>query len=77
MSVSVVNSTDTQYAVNLDQVDANTLYIGVAAIGSSEATTVWQIRRMQTVGTVSSIKWADGDQQFDNSWNNRTSLTYN
>ena len=76
MSVSVVTPIDTQYAVNLDQADASTLYIGVAAIASDGASPVWQIRRMQTSGTVSSIKWADGDQQFDNVWNNRASLTY-
>lgn len=76
MSVSFVTPIDTQYAVNLDQVDANTLYIGVSQIGGDEAATVWQIRRMDTSGTVSRIKWADGDQNFDNIWNNRTALTY-
>ena len=76
MSVSVVTQPDLQYAVNLDQADASTLYIGMAPIGSPESEPVWQIRRMATSGTVSSIKWADGDQQFDNVWNNRASLTF-
>lgn len=76
MGVSSVTTIDTTYAVRLDQVDADTLYIGEAAIGSSEANPVWRIRKFITAGTVSSIYWADGNLAFDNIWDNRTSLTY-
>ena len=76
MSVSSVTTIDTTYAVRLDQVDANTLYIGEAPIGSAEANPVWRIRKFLVSGTVSSIYWADGNQQFDNIWDNRASLTY-
>lgn len=76
MSVSAVNFQDTAFAVNLDQADANTLYIGEAPISSDEAEPVWRIRRFSTSGTVQTMKWADGDQLFDNIWDNRASLTY-
>lgn len=76
MSVSYVASTDTQYAVKLDQFDANTLYIGLAPIATLGSDPGWQIRRFLTTGSVSDLTWADGDQQFDNVWDNRTSLTY-
>ena len=76
MSVSSVTTVDTTYSVRLDQADSNTLYIGESPTGSAEANSVWRIRKFITAGTVSSFLWADGNQQFDNIWNNRTSLTY-
>lgn len=50
-------------------------YVGKAAIGSSSASALWQIKKIdETSGTV--ITWADGNSNFDNIWDNRASLTY-
>ena len=71
-----INNKETNFSVLLDQSDANTLYIGEAQIASSSSSAVWQIRKLVTSGTVTSMLWADGNQLFDNVWDDRLSLTY-
>ena len=58
-----------------DTSTANVTYIGQAAIGSDESQAVWQIKKVdETSGIV--ITYADGDANYNNIWDNRTSLTY-
>ena len=64
------------YAIQIDEIDANTIYIGRAEEGTLSADPYWQIKKISIVGTVTSILWADGDDNFDNVWNNRASLSY-
>jgi len=50
------------------------IYYGVAAVGSVTSGSVWRVfRETESDGT---ILYADGDANFDNIWDNRTSLTY-
>lgn len=49
-------------------------YIGNAAIGSATSVAVWQIKRLATPGLTK--LWADGNDNFDNVWDNRESLSY-
>lgn len=76
MSVSVVQSTTTHYTVLVDDNTTTITYVGEAPSASLESSPVWRIKRLETVGTVLKITWADGNQFFDNDWSNRTSLTY-
>lgn len=63
-------------ALRLDDTStANVIYIGYAPVASSEASAVWQIKRLN-VATGLTITWADGNAKFDNVWSNRTSLVY-
>lgn len=63
-------------AQRIDQnADGNT-YFGWAAPGSATSDAVWAIQRLRASGTETIIEWADGNQTYDNVWNNRTSLTY-
>lgn len=48
-------------------------YVGNAVIGSSLANAVWKIAKISTTGVVTR---ADGNSNYDNIWNNRTSLSY-
>lgn len=51
-------------------------YIGKAAIGSTGAQPVWQIKKLDT-NTISLDKtWADGNDSFDNVWDDRAGLSY-
>ena len=51
------------------------IYIGKATIGSDTADAVWQVRRIdETSGLV--ILWADGNDNYDNVWDNYSSLSY-
>lgn len=53
----------------------NIIYIGDAQIGSATSSAVWRIQKInKTTGTV--ITWADGNDSFDNVWDNRLSLIY-
>lgn len=62
-----------------DTTTANVTYIGKAVLtGSAIATSsaVWQVQKVdETTGTV--VTWADGNNKYDNIWDNRASLTYN
>ena len=55
---------------------SNIIYMGVAAIGSATSAAVWQIHRINTTGGNVSVDYADGNENFDNIWDNRASLTY-
>ena len=59
-----------------DEPDASTLYIGEAAtnIGASEP--FWSIRKLSKSGTETTILYADGNDSFDNIWNDRVTLNY-
>ena len=64
------------YAVKCDTTsNSSVIYLGEAEEGSLGSDAVWRIRKIDyTSGVI--ITWADGDANFDNIWNNRTSLTY-
>lgn len=53
----------------------NLTYIGNAAIGASASGSVWQIKRLDATSGLIKL-WADGNDNFDNIWNDRESLTY-
>jgi hypothetical protein len=70
----------TQYATRYDQDDADAptvAYLGNAEPGASAAASVWRIQRLtfSEDGDVI-VQWADGNAEFDNSWNARASLSY-
>jgi hypothetical protein len=68
---------DGDFAINtqLNSGNSNIEYIGIAPIGSATSAAVWKIKRVNyTTGTV--IEYADGNENFDNIFDNRESLTY-
>lgn len=64
------------YSIKVDEVNSSTTYIGESAITISTAAPFWRIRKILVTGTVSSVLWADGDEDFDNVWDDRVSLSY-
>jgi hypothetical protein len=65
------------YATQIDDTTtASVTYIGKAAINSASSSAVWQVQKIDESTTPTTIKWA-GSGQFDQIFNNRTSLTYN
>lgn len=58
-----------------DTSSANTVYVGLAPVGSLGSDPVWQIKKIYTSSGMI-ITWADGDAEFNNNWDNRLSLTY-
>jgi len=54
---------------------ASVSYVGKAQAGSLVSEAKWQIQKLdESSGTV--ITWADGDDEFDNIWADRESLSY-
>ncbi len=76
MGVSGVTSFDTIYSIRVDDASATITYVGEASLGASESSPVWRIKKLETIGSVFKITWADGNQFFDNTWSDRTILTY-
>uniref|UniRef100_A0A6M3LCH4 Uncharacterized protein n=1 Tax=viral metagenome TaxID=1070528 RepID=A0A6M3LCH4_9ZZZZ len=60
----------------VDEPDAATTYQGWAVAGTATAAASWMIRRVLKTGTVTSVLWCDGNQNYDNIWNNRAALAY-
>jgi len=74
---ATLTSSDVTYTSNIatDSGDANIEYIGKAVPGTATSAASWQIRKLDsTTGTV--MTWADGNNDFDNIWDNRESLSY-
>lgn len=64
------------YARRLDWFSANVMFTGWAEAGSLESAAAWKIRRRTFSGDDFADEWADGDTDYDNVWNDRTSLSY-
>lgn len=66
----------TRVSLRYDGTSATEQYVGEASFGSSEADAVWRIKKLTYSGSNISITWADGNDNFDNVWSNRASLSY-
>ena len=53
---------------------ATYLYVGKAQPGSATSSALWQIQRITQSDTT--ILFADGNQNFDNIWDNYASLSF-
>lgn len=52
-----------------------TTYVGKAATGSATSSAVWQVQKIdESSGTI--VTWADGNDEFDNIFDNYASLSY-
>ena len=61
----------------VDEVSATLVYVGYAQVSSPDGSlAVWKIKKIERVGTVWEIRYADGDELYDNIWNNRFSINY-
>jgi len=69
-------SGDTTLRIAEKSSDPDILYIGHAGIGAVETDAVWRIKEFNLSGVTVVKKYADGNANFDNIWNNREVLTY-
>lgn len=60
----------------IDDSGAGIIYKGYAVVGTSQSAPLWAIERIEKVGEVNVHSWANGDKNFDNSWNDRETLSY-
>jgi hypothetical protein len=71
-----LGSAQVEYAQIIDEASSTVTYVGKADPGSSEASAVWQIKKITVSGTETIITWADGDVNFNNVWDNRAGLSF-
>lgn len=74
--VAIIPGDDDGLTTKIDEVSGNITYIGKALIASVGADAVWQMQKLEKVGKVTSVLFADGDDLFDNVWNDRAILIY-
>lgn len=67
---------DSEKTIRVDDATTTVTYVGTAAIKTDESDPFWKIKKLETVGTVLKITWADGNEHYDNVWTDRASLTY-
>jgi hypothetical protein len=66
-------------ATRMDTASATGItYVGKAQPGTSTASALWQIQKLDETGTPETlvITYADGNAEFDNVWSDRLSLSY-
>ena len=79
VSQSIINAggdVAQNYTTEVDTTDPDVTYVGEAAIGSITSSPVWRIQKVEKVGTIISVTFADSNDGFDNVWDDRLSLTY-
>jgi hypothetical protein len=56
----------------------NPIYIGRAPMGSATSASVWQLRKLTFDGAnnPTNIQWKNGDDNFDNTWDDRANPPY-
>ena len=65
-----------QYNKQIDVAGVIT-YVGEALPGSITSAASWRIKKIdETASPDTTITWADGDENFDNIWDNRAGLSY-
>lgn len=64
--------------VRIDDSNPLSIYYGVAAAGSGTGQPVWSIRResRKKENDIVIVEWADGNELFDNVWDQRLDLFY-
>jgi hypothetical protein len=64
------------YTRRADEVSDDLIYIGDADVGSATSAAVWRIAKATFTNNAAVRTYADGDQDFDNIWDNRASYIY-
>ena len=60
----------------VDESNPMEIYYGYAAAGAITTDPVWAIEKVTKRGNVTSSSWADGNENYDNVWDNRLTLNY-
>lgn len=64
------------YDVIVDEVDANTTYIGFAVPGTKKGFARWSIRKIVVDGAITTTRYADGTALYKKEWDERATYDY-
>ena len=60
----------------IDESNPNVIYKGWARVVGIGSEPIWAIQKISQVDDIISHEWADGNQEYDNIWDNRLQLSY-
>lgn len=60
----------------IDEASATITYIGEAVPSATVSQPLWRIKKIDSTTNPTTIYFADADDDFDNVWNDRATLTY-
>jgi hypothetical protein len=63
-------------ATRLDDVGGGVSYVGKAIPGTATSAGSWQVKRLTEAAGDVVVEYADGNNAYDNIWDNRASLSY-
>lgn len=75
---SIISNADLNFTQALENdSDGKAIFIGLAEPGTAKSADSWQIRKITYSGfAVTDIQFAGGTNNFDQVWNDRSSLSY-
>lgn len=75
--LSRLNSNNLSIRIEYDG-NSNPIYIGIAAPGTLDGASYWQLRKLTFDGNnnVTAIQYADGNSSFNKIWDSRSDGTY-
>jgi hypothetical protein len=76
ISGTVTASSPTPEKTLLDEVSDSVTYVGAASAGTNTSASSWQLKKISVSGTVTTVAFADGNTNYDNTWDDRASYTY-
>ncbi len=76
VSGSISIAPEPKYIVEIDDAGGGVTYIGEAAPTSAHGDAAWRIQKLTETAGDMSLRWADGNEDFDNVWTNRAGLSY-
>ncbi|HMT76016.1 MAG TPA: hypothetical protein PKC62_08615 [Ferruginibacter sp.] len=62
--------------IRIDESTPNIIYNGFAVTGASTAEAIWAIQRVTRDKDIIVYEWADGNELYDNVWDDRYNLAY-
>lgn len=74
--VQIIPTVQPPRTVLVDSSVSGTTYVGIGMMGSVESDAVWQIFKVSTASGITKVQFADGDENYNNVWDDRDSLTY-
>jgi len=73
---TAIQGQNDETATRIDDAGGGVTYVGKAKPGTATSLPRWQIKRVTIVGADSTVEWADGNNEYDNIWDNRAALAY-
>lgn len=60
----------------VDESDPDNVYVGEAAPGILSSESFWRIKKITKSSSVTTVAFADGNDNFDNEWDERATYSY-